>query len=135
MIRAVLDSNVFISAIHFGGPPAKILKQSLEGKAKLFISREIIAEIVGVLRKKFTYEKEALEEIEDLLQQTCVLVEPSLVVKAIKGKPADNRILECALEAKADFIVSGDKKHLLPLKKFKGIKIVTPKKFLEILGE
>lgn len=130
MIRIVLDSNVILSALHFGGKPAKVLKLAIEGKGQFFISREIVTETLGILRKKFAYEKVTIEELEELLFETFILVEPQQTVRIIKGKPADNRILECGLAAKADFIISGDKKHLLPLKNHQGIKIVSCQEFL-----
>lgn len=130
MAKIVLDSNIIISALHFGGKPAGVLKLAIEGKEQFFISREIITEILGILRKKFAYEKEILEELEELLFKTFVLVEPQQTVRKIKGRPGDNRILECALAVKADFIVSRDKKHLLPLKNYQGIKIVSCQEFL-----
>jgi putative PIN family toxin of toxin-antitoxin system len=133
MTRVVLDSNVYISAICFNGLPAEIIRLAITGRFKVFISREIVVEVIGVLSKKFDYPKEALEEIEDLLLQTGELIEPKQTVKVIKGWPADNRILECGLACRADLIVTGDKKHLLPLKTHRKIKIVSPKEFLKIV--
>jgi len=133
VLKAVLDTNIFISAIHFGGSPAEVIREGLGGKARFFISREIIAEVIGVLRKKFLYEEEVLEEVEDLLGRTCELVEPRQTVKIIKDKPSDNRIIECALESKSDYIVSGDKRHLLSLKKYRRIRLVSAGHFLDIL--
>lgn len=135
MFKVVVDTNIIISAIHFGGQPAQIIKLAIEEKIKFFISREIITEILGVLQRKFAYGKAALKEVEELLLTTSSLVRPKQTVKIIKNKPPDNRILECALAAKADYLVSGDKKHLLPLKKFKSVKIITAQEFLKALKE
>lgn len=76
------------------------------------------------------------EEIKDLIEGLSVfvkIVSPRKKVTLIKAAPADNRILECALEAKADYIISGDKKHLLSLGTFKNIPILSAKHFLDDL--
>lgn len=62
------------------------------------------------------------------------LVKPKVQISLIKEKDSDNRILECALEAKADYIISGDTKHLQPLKKFQGIPILSPARFLATIS-
>ena len=134
MRRAVLDTNIIISAIHFGGKPAEVLNLAIEHKGSFFISREIIAEVLGVLTKKFAYEKEAIEEIEELLAKTFVLVESKKTIQVIKNCPADNRILECGLAGEVNFIVSGDKRHLLLLKKYQQMEILSAEEFLKIYG-
>jgi predicted nucleic acid-binding protein len=58
-------------------------------------------------------------------------VYPQVNVSIIKSKDEDNRILECALESKVDYLISGDKRHILPLKEFKGIRIVSVSEFLD----
>lgn len=131
--KLVLDTNIYISAIHFGGLPLRLINLAPDEKISLFISRNIITEILGVLRQKFSYSPTQLDQIETLILDTCYLVAPQTRVSTIKADLADNRILECALEAKADFIVSGDKKHLLKLKKFHSIPIVTPAELLKKL--
>ena len=62
------------------------------------------------------------------------IVEPSVKIDIIKDDPDDNKILECAIAGNVDCIVSNDK-HLLKLKEFKGIKILTPKEFLSLMGK
>lgn len=135
MLRVVLDTNILISAINFGGLPEKILRLAFSDEVKLFISREIIAEVIGVLRKKFDYERGIIKEIVEVILETFTLVTPRKTVRIIKKQPEDNRILECGVAAKADFIVSGDKKHLLSLREYRGIKIISAKVFLKILRE
>ena len=133
--RVVLDTNILISSvlIKFGNP-RKIFEKFLNGEFILIESEEMLAEIRDVLfRPKFNYisliEKENF--IKNLLS-LCNIVEPKQKIDIIKDDPDDNIILECALEGNADYIISGDE-HLLGLKEFKGIKIISPKEFLNIL--
>jgi putative PIN family toxin of toxin-antitoxin system len=142
MIRAVLDTNVFISALfNPQRPPAQLLDLALQGKIKLIISPQLIGEIEGVLtyprvKKLLKKRKAAPGEIEEGIAKAlklAVLTPGSLTIEAIPDDPADDMVLACALEGIADFIVSGDH-HLLDLKDYQGIKIVTPVKFLEIIG-
>ena len=74
----------------------------------------------------------AKEAKEALRLLSTVVVDPEASISIVKGSEADNRILECAVEARADFIVTGDKRHLLPLATFRGVKIVSPAEFLEL---
>lgn len=131
MQRVVFDTNIFISAFNFLGLPRTIFERALQGDFQLVISKQIIAEMSGVLRKKFNYDPPELEELEQLLIMLCEIVEPRRRIKRIIEDPSDNMILECTVEGKADYIVSGDK-HLLKLKKFEGIPILQPSDFLKI---
>ncbi len=135
MIRIVLDINVCISAILFGGKPEVIIDLARRGKIEVIISEFIIGEIADILRRKFEWGNwQILEALEELREFTNLVI-PRERVSIISEDPIDNRILECALEGKADYIVSGDKRHLLPLKEFKGIKIISVSDFLEGLSE
>lgn len=131
MKRVVFDTNIYISAFHFPqSAPRELL--SLAGAAifRLLISKQILAEIRGVLCVKFKYELSKLDLAEELLLGICELVEPKTRIAYIKKDPDDDKILECAFEGKADCIVSGDK-HLLEIKEYKGIKIIMAREFLD----
>ncbi|MBI2267845.1 MAG: putative toxin-antitoxin system toxin component, PIN family [Candidatus Blackburnbacteria bacterium] len=132
--RVVLDTNIIISAVVFGGIPRKIIQLQAQKKIKVFISPAIMEELSRVLVNKFHYSRERLAELQERLEKSTTSVIPSKQVKAIKGDEVDNRILEAAVEADADYIISGDKKHILPLKKFGRSKIVTPTQLLAALG-
>ncbi|MGI5868178.1 MAG: putative toxin-antitoxin system toxin component, PIN family [Kiritimatiellia bacterium] len=125
-LRLVLDSNVVISGFLFGGPPARLLEHALAGSIRCFTSLPILDEIRGVLlRPKFGLSpKQAMRFVEEL-HDLCELATPTERVKAIAEDPDDDAILECALAAKADLIVSGDS-HLLSLLKFRRIRILAP---------
>jgi len=131
VVRVVLDTNIWISALNFGGKPAQILKIAVKKQIRLYPSRTLFAEFVGVLRKKFGYSDEKIEEVEVLFKKRVKFREPRINLNVIKTDPSDNRVLECALETEADFIVSGDK-DLLNLGNFRRIKIVRPVEFLRL---
>lgn len=134
MLKVVLDTNIYLSALLFGGLPGKILKYGFERKFRLYLSADILTELQGILVKKFAYEEKEVKKINYLLLQNTVLIIPKKSVTIIKNWPADNRILECCLEAQADYLVSGDKKHLLSLKKFGETKILSCIEFWELLS-
>jgi len=126
-MRVVCDTNVLISGIVFGGSPYEILYEASERKIVVVISAPILNEVQKVLRNKFNFSGEELA----YLSRLGIFVEPQIKVDKIKNDPTDNKILECALEGRADYIITGDKKHLLPLKKFKNIPILSPQDFLK----
>jgi len=129
-VKVVLDTNVYISAILFGRKPEEIRKLSQKGKIELLVSEAIIAEVAGVLRKKFDWESWQISQVIDEIREIAILVIPHQTLSVIKEDKDDNRILECAVEGKAYYIISGDKRHLLPLKEYQGIKILSPAEFL-----
>jgi len=126
VIKVVADTNVYISAILFGGNPEKVLTLARRGELRLFISPDIVAEITRVLRQRFQWNNTQIVRLEQVLREFAELVIPKETVAWIDADEADNRILECAVEAGADVIVSGDARHLLPLREFRGIKILSP---------
>ncbi|MCX6557149.1 MAG: putative toxin-antitoxin system toxin component, PIN family [Candidatus Aminicenantes bacterium] len=127
----VLDSNVYISAVLFGGKPRQIIEAALAGRIRLAVSASILEEIEGVLSgKKFKFPETAAREIVSEISILAEIFEAVEKVSQIKNDPDDNRILECALAASAAAIVSGDS-HLLALGSFRGIPILSPGKCLE----
>jgi len=133
MIRVTLDTNVYISAILFGGKAEVIRSFSKQGKIEVFVSEVILAEIGKVLRRKFYWQSWQIAQVLDDIRDFSTLVTPYETISCIKEDDADNRILECAVEGKAKYVVSGDK-HLLSLREYRGIKIVTPATLLDMLG-
>ncbi|MCL4474042.1 MAG: putative toxin-antitoxin system toxin component, PIN family [Actinobacteria bacterium] len=134
--KVVLDTNVLVSALNFGGNPDLILRLS-RGRTKrfdLFLSPFILKELSVILSGKFFWSTPRTERATQLLVKWGDVVSTKKSISAIPKDrdDDDNRILECAVKAKADFIVSGDK-HLLNLKKYEGIRMVTPAQFLKIL--
>lgn len=131
-LKVVIDTNVFISAFVFGGKPLEIIKLLLKDKIELYISPFSINELIKILREKFDWEEDKIDKVLDILKLKAIEIYPKIKVSLIKEKKDDNNILECALEGRVDYIISGDKRHILPLKEFEGIKIVSVNEFLEI---
>ena len=129
-LKVVLDTNIYISAILFGGNPERIRKLSKEKKLEILISEAIIAEVAEVLRKKFNWKSWQISQIIDEIRETATLIIPNQTLSMTKNDEDDNRILECAVEGKVQYIVSGDKQHVLPLKEYQGVKILSPAEFL-----
>jgi putative PIN family toxin of toxin-antitoxin system len=138
MLKIVLDTNVFVSAlINPHGKPAQILNYVFENKIRLFTSPSIIEELQRVLSyqklvKRHGLEKQELKEFISDLLSIMSLVEGKKAIELIAEDPADNNYLSCAVDAKADFIVSGDT-HLLNLGEYEGAQIITPTQFLGVL--
>ena len=131
MFKVVFDTNVLISAILFGGSPRKCLDLAIEGEIELYLSKKIIREVEGVLsREKLNIAEENLRYIISSLDSIAKFVSPKSKLDIIKKDPQDNKLLECAIESEADFIISGDI-HLLELSEFRKIKILKPAEFLK----
>lgn len=134
MIRAVLDTNAIISGIGWSGPPRAILDSAIAGDFVLLISPALLEEI----RRVLTYPRlrvlpqARVDEVVALLPLISHIVEPEERVNIVPKDPSDNRVLECALSGEASHIVSGDE-HLLSLRSFRGIPIMTPASFLKVL--
>lgn len=134
-IKVVLDTNVYISTILFGGKLERIRKLSKERRIELLVSEAIIAEVAEILRKKFNWESWQISQVIDEIREIAILVIPHQTLFVIEEDEENNRILECGVEGKAGYIVSEDKRHLLPLGEYKGTKIVSPAQFLRIISQ
>ena len=132
-MRAVADTNVYISALNFGGAPEDVLGLGREGAVQLFISPSILREVEGVLLRKFHWSARNAREAIAAIQEFAQIVRPKAAVRVITEDESDNRILECALEARADVVITGDR-HIRQLRTFQGISIVSPREFLEARG-
>jgi putative PIN family toxin of toxin-antitoxin system len=138
MIRAVLDANQFVSALLKPlSNSGTILTLIRDDKIRLLTSNEIIAEITDVLlypkiRKRLNRSPEYIASFMDKIWSVAIVTKGTLCINAISDDPSDDKYLSCAVEGKADFIVSGDH-HLLDLKTFKGTKIVDPVTFLSAI--
>ena len=138
-MKITLDTNVLISATFWHGDSEKIIEK-VEGKdIELILSKEIIEEFARVLRYKEIQEKVKNKNLEmkmtvEKIISISKIVEPIERLKIVEDDPDDNKFLECAKLGKVDFIVSSDN-HLLKLKEFEGIKIITPKEFVKIINK
>jgi putative PIN family toxin of toxin-antitoxin system len=130
--RVVIDTNVVVSALLFGGVPGKLIPLWKGGSIRPLVSKQIIAEYLRVLAyPKFELSE---DEINYLLYQEIlpyfeiVTVKPGRVI--LKEDPSDDMFIRCALDGKAKMIISGDQ-HLLAVKSYDKLKILTPSQFLK----
>ena len=130
-MRIVLDTNVLISALGWNGNERAALLETLSDDMDLLLSEDIINEFFHVL----SYDKFANVSIEkiglfiEIIMETSIIIDTKTNITIVDDDPDDNRILECAVDRKADCIVSGDK-HLLNLGEYQGIKILNSRDFL-----
>ena len=138
MLKLVLDTNTYISGLLWDGNEAKLIRKAESGEASSFTSKEILEEIDAVIRRgKFekhlslakTTADEVLAKITNL---STIIIGPKLIENVVKEDKSDDKFIECALNAKADIIVTGDE-HLLKLKEYRNIKIMTTADALKLL--
>jgi len=129
-LRVVFDTNIFISAFAIpGGKAEEAFLLGLKGKFTLCSSIPILTETARKLKGKFGWDEDRIIHLLTMIAGSATIVEPRSHLHLLTDEP-DNRILECSVEAKADFIVTGDK-HLLSLKSFKTVEILTLSDFLK----
>ncbi len=134
MPKVVLDTNVLISAIVFGGNPREILQIAVAGGIGLVISEDIFAEFQAVLaRPQFGLTSQLVHGAAAELASLAEWVTPLVHMELVKDDPADNLILDCAVAAGADYLISGDS-HLLKLGTCGKVQIVSPQEFLKAFG-
>jgi putative PIN family toxin of toxin-antitoxin system len=136
VLKIVLDTNVWVSALIWGGNPAIIVAAAEQGIIHMFVSESILEEISRVLSyPKITkvYNLQfTRQQLAEQILRNAKFVEATAKLKVIKERPVDDKIIECAVSAKADYIVSGDK-HLLNAISYKKIKIVPVSEFIELI--
>lgn len=130
--KVVIDTNIYISAIFWGGKPRKVVDLGRDEKILIFSSLDIEKEIAEKLRTKFKIDE---EEVSQILLDISTFTTPIKVtrqIQAILDDPEDDKFIECAVSCNADYIVSGDR-HLLNLKEYGGIRIIKASEFLSSL--
>ena len=133
MNKITFDTNILISSTLWKNSVSrKLLNKLILESREIFISEDILEEYSKVLKRDFNLSREEVEEKIELVLSFCNLVSPSVHIEEIKNDPTDDRVLECAIESDSEYIISYDK-HLLNLKEFRSIKIVSPEEFLDIL--
>jgi putative PIN family toxin of toxin-antitoxin system len=120
--RVVFDTNILLSAFIFGGNPEKLFELARAKKIQLLTSSSILAEFATRLKDKFLWDDADIAEAIKTIGYSSELIKPTQRLTVLDDDP-DNRVLECALEGKADLVVSGDK-HLLSLKEFEKIPVL-----------
>jgi len=136
VLKAVIDTSVMVSVAFPKGELAGALRNMIaDGAFTLVTSREIMAELYRVLHyprilKQFNASKDDIDEFIGMIMEHALLTKAKYDLRKITPDPSDDMFLACAMEAKADFIVSRDP-HLRNLKQFQGIRIIDVKEFLE----
>ena len=131
MIRVVLDTNIFVSSF-FGGNPRNIIDQWKNGHIVLCLSKPIIDEYIEVLKRLGLQNEQELNELLRLFARGFHVLFSAKTpeLHLVHEDPDDNKFIECGVALKAQFIISGDT-HLTAIQNYMGIRIVTPKEFLE----
>jgi len=132
-IRVVLDTNVLISGVLFkDGTEAKILQLAERGRISVFVSLEILVEFVDVIsRRKFQLTTQEILAATEYLLSFVRIREPASVVTIPVRDPEDVKFLECARDARAHFLITGDK-DLLTIREFANTQILSPSKFVSL---
>ena len=133
-MKIVLDANIFISSFFWGGNPRSVLERVIKGIDELFITKEIIDEIEDVLwRPKFNVDKEEIIYFINSIEEIGNKIVPQRRISGGSRDKSDNKYIECGVAANVDYIISGDI-HLLELKEYENVKIVTAREYLELMN-
>lgn len=132
-MKVVFDTNVLVSALVFpGGRGEEALRRIVEERDELLLSKPILAELLGVLARKFARDAEELAHVAVFLSAMATPVKPVKRLNILRDAP-DNRILECALAGRADAIVTGDH-ALLALGEFRGVRVMSLRDYLDVVA-
>lgn len=132
-MRITVDTNVLISALGWNGAEAAIIKMVLDSKLELCLSAQILSEFYRVVKyPKLGFTDQEIDGFIGRLLPHVVFISPTQNLNVVTADPDDNKIIECAVEGKSDYIVSGDK-HLLQLCQYEGIEILRAPEFMKII--
>ncbi|HLC70865.1 MAG TPA: putative toxin-antitoxin system toxin component, PIN family [Candidatus Nanoarchaeia archaeon] len=136
-MKITVDTNILIAGTLWYGASFKILRAVEEKKVDLIISPEILEEFITAMEYPEIQEKIKNKNLEMKftavkIKEIATIVYPSQKLQAVPDDPDDNIIVECAVEGKVDYLISKDN-HLLKLKSYDGIPIITPEEFLKLI--
>jgi len=129
MTKVVVDANVYISALVFGGAPQQVLDLIQRQGLSLYISESIMNEVAGTLLQKFNWTEAEARWFLPPLWERCIILRPTIRLKVCPD-PDDNHILECARAGQADFLITGNAKHFP--KSYETTKVISPRQFLQM---
>jgi putative PIN family toxin of toxin-antitoxin system len=137
-LRLVLDTNVVVAGLLWSGPPRRLLRAAIEGEVELFSSAALLDELAHTFGySKFTARVESFgTTIAALVAQYAALVSlvaPASVQRVVGNDADDDHVIAAAVAARAELIVTGDRKHLLPIGSHQGIAIVTAREVVDRL--
>ncbi|MFB6134329.1 MAG: putative toxin-antitoxin system toxin component, PIN family [Halanaeroarchaeum sp.] len=134
-VKVVFDTNVLISATLSDGPPYQLLERAEAGNIRSVTSPGIIEETRDVLnRDRIPFSEDRIDEFVEKMLSVSLVVDPDIHLEVVDDDPDDDKIVECAVAADADYLVSGDR-HLRELGSHDGIPVVPPADFLEKIDE
>jgi putative PIN family toxin of toxin-antitoxin system len=132
--RIVIDSNVVISALVFGGKPRQVLDLLSEDRVSVVIAEEILTELRRKVAVKFPGFMEDLAAVEALLKRDALMVKLGTVNERVSRDPNDDKFIEAAVLGQCSFIASGDN-DLLVIGEYQGIRILKPSEFLAVSSD
>lgn len=135
-VTVVFDTNVIVSAAGFNGPPEDCIIRSFEDDIRVVTSKPMLDELNRVLGyDHLPFSDDAKDDIPlaFLSLTDADVIEPVNSVELFDD-PDDDKFIECAVEADAEFLVSGDEQHVQPIGEYRGVSIVSPREFLEEVG-
>ena len=133
-MRVVLDTNVIVSALNFPGNERLVLELALRGRFEFYLSPFILEEVAGVLTRKFDWDGDRTDFMIRGIENAATVIDPPRLPEMIEGGHPDNRILECVVAANADYLVTGARRQLLPIREHQGAGIVNAPRFLSELN-
>jgi putative PIN family toxin of toxin-antitoxin system len=138
MMRVVLDTNVVASALLWGGKPLQLLQAGRQRRIQLHTSTSLLTELTNILARpkfapKIAAARMSLDELTDQYAKLTTRVRPEPIARVVERDPDDDHVIACAIAARADAIVSGDK-DLLVLGRYAGIPILTVREALGLIG-
>ncbi len=130
-MKLVFDTNIYVSVFALpGGKADDAIRRVIDTGDELFISHALLDELVRVLSQKFSHDREHIAMSALLIDEIAKFVEPRMRIAILKDEP-DNRVLECAVAARAEAIVTGDK-AMLKMSSYLGIRIISLREYLEL---
>jgi uncharacterized protein len=130
-VKVVLDTNVFLSAVFFGGPPGQILQAWHDERVEIVLSPEILAEYQEAGEELAKRHPDVdLQPVLQIVAMRAEIVLPAPLGESVCVDPDDDKFLACAVASVAPFVVSGDK-HLLNVREYRGVRVIRPREFVD----
>lgn len=132
MIHAVPDTNVWVGGVHWRGNAYRVIRRGEVGEYVVFTSHMLLFELMGVLRRVFAFSDDVAYEWYVRIHHFAEVIKPNISLSVITRDPDDNRVIECAVDGRCEYVVSRDR-DLLDLERYDEIEIVDVERFLEAL--
>ena len=130
MLRVTPDTNILVSGLVYQrGKPYQLLRMALAGEINMTVSQAIMDEMADVLARKFNMSDDFIADAKVIVHNAARVVKPAVALDVVKDDPDDSKIVECAVTAGSDYIITGDR-HLLKLKQYDSIRILKVADFM-----